>query len=114
MKLNNCCNTMSLKLIKRIYQSNADIFDVKQCPHCHVYWLYRRLEENWWDNIQLKEDEYEEWYLPLDENELEQVYEMDLSDIGYRTGFTHIKTTVPLNNSDEWKKLKTPLEKPRT
>ncbi|MHA2937355.1 hypothetical protein ACXJY6_03555 [Vibrio sp. RC27] len=112
MKLNNCCNTNTLKLVRRIYKSNADKFDVKQCPDCHIYWLYRYREENWWNNLQLKENEHEEWYVPLTECELEKVYKMDLSNIGYRSGFTHIRTTVPLASSAEWKRLKTPVEKP--
>ncbi len=112
MKLNDCCNTTSLKLVKRVYQSNADIFDVKQCPECQIYWLYRNREKDWWDNVQLKQNEYEAWYVPLAEEELAQVYEMDLSNIGYRDGFTHIRTTVPLSGSSEWEKLKVPVEPP--
>ena len=110
MELVDCCTTSSLKLIKRVYQSNADVFDVKQCPSCQNYWLYRYLEENWWDNLQLKQNEYEAWYIPLVEAELDQVYEMNLSKIEYRDGFTHIRTTVPLASSSEWKKLKIPTE----
>lgn len=110
MKLNDCCITTSLELIKRIYQSNADIFDIKQCPLCCSYWLYRYREENWWDNIQLKENEYEEWYVPVLEQELPRLYQMDLSSIQYREGFTHIRTTAPLLDSSEWKKLKIPVE----
>jgi hypothetical protein len=113
MELLDCCNTASLKLIKRVYQTNADIFDVKQCPSCQTYWLYRCLEENWWDNLQLNQNEYEAWYVPLEESELDQVYEMDLSKIEYREGFTHIRTTVPLFGSSEWKKLRVPKERSR-
>lgn len=112
MNIIDCCDTGTLALVKRIYQSNADQYDLKQCPNCQRYWLYRYLEENCWDNLQLDQSECEEWYIPLEEDELEQVNQMALSKVGSRDGYMHIKKVIPVTSSDDWKRLRTPLEKP--
>ncbi|MFM2480820.1 hypothetical protein [Celerinatantimonas sp. YJH-8] len=110
MKLNHCCDTSALQLIKRVYESNADVFEVLQCPDCHGYWLYRYLEKNWFNNLQLKENEYEAWFIPLKAEELAQIYAMQLSHIQNRAGYMHITTIAPLTKSVEWARLLTPLE----
>lgn len=112
MNIIDCCDTGTLVLVKRIYQSNADQYDLKQCPDCRRHWLYRYLEDNWWDNLQLNQNDCEEWYIPLEDDELEQVSQMELSKIGSRDGYMHIKKVIPTISSDDWKRLRIPAEKP--
>jgi len=109
MELHECCSTLSLKTVKRFYESNSDIFEVMQCAHCQKYWLYRHREPDWWDNCMLQFSEYEAWYIPLQEEELPKVYAMDFSGIGYRDGYTHVNTEVPVSDSPIWNRIKTPL-----
>ena len=107
MKLKECCNTDSLTLVRRVYESNADVFDVKKCPHCQTFWLYRYLEENWWENLQMKFEEFEEWYCRLSSNDLDAVEAMNLSDLSHGQEIVYVKTQSSLS-AEEWQRMCTP------
>jgi len=102
IKLNNCCHTDTLSKVKEVYQSNADEFTLYQCSQCKKHWLYRKLETAWMDNIRMKADEYEAWYIGIGEEDLDKVYALDFDAILMTHGYLHL-TTMDSAHTSHWK-----------
>ena len=105
IKLNNCCHTDTLTKVKEVYRSNSDEFTLYQCDTCKKFWLYRKLEANWRNNILLKEDEYEAWYIGILEEDLEKVYKLEFDTILMTHGYLYLSTMNALETS-YWKQIR--------
>ena len=105
IKLSECCATSSLDKVKELYHSNTDEFTLYQCSKCKKYWLYRKLEENWKNNILLHEDEYEAWFIGILEEYLDKVYKLEFKDILLTHGYLYLSTTNEAKKS-YWKDIK--------
>jgi hypothetical protein len=102
IKLNKCCNTDTFTKVKEIYHSNADEFTLYQCSKCEKFWLYRKLETGWMDNIRMKTDEYEEWYIGILEEDLDKVHQLDFDAIGMTHGYLYF-STIDQTQISNWK-----------
>ena len=105
LKLNNCCHTNTLTKVKEIYRSNADEFTLYQCRKCDKFWLYRKLETAWMDNIRMKTDEYEVWYIGVLEEDLDKVYKLEFDTILMTHGYLYLSTMNDTQTS-YWKHIK--------
>ncbi len=101
MQLNKCCNSENLKKIKDIHHSNSDDVILYQCPRCKNYWLYKLLELDWLNNVMLREDEKEIWYICIAEEDLNYVYTCELEKINKYIDFKYISS---IYNTD-WQKI---------
>ena len=105
IKLNKCCHTDILSKVKEVYHSNADEFTLYQCSGCKQYWLYRKLEENWVDNLRFGLDEYEVWYIGILEEDLDKVYALEFDAILLTHGYLHLSTMDDAQTT-YWKQIK--------
>ena len=105
IKLNNCCHTDSLIKTNEIYRSNADEFTLYQCNACKKFWLYRKLETEWMNNLFLQEDAYEAWYIGILEEDLEKVYNMEFDAIHMTHGYLYL-STMNVTEASHWKHIK--------
>lgn len=105
MKLNDCCHTDSLNTVKKIYQSNSDLFEIKQCVTCAQYWLYRYLEDGWLSNVQLGESEYEAWYIGVLDDELQDACNMAFDNLSTTSDFLYLSSKVFNEKISDWKKV---------
>ncbi len=105
IKLNRCCNTDTLTKVKEIYHSNSDEFILHQCNRCQKFWLYRKLEEAWKNNILLQEDEYEVWYIGITKEDVEKACSLDFDAIVMTHGYLYISTTDSVKRSC-WRKIR--------
>ena len=105
IKLNKCCHTNTLTKVKEIYHSNVDEFILYQCSKCKKFWLYRKLEINWVDNLRFGWEEYEAWYIGIIDEDIEKVYALDFESILLRHGYLHLSTMDNAQTS-YWKHIK--------
>ena len=105
IKLNKCCHTDTLTRVKEIYRSNADEFTLYQCNTCKKFWLYRKLETEWKNNILLQEDAYEAWYIGILEEDLEKVYNLEFDAILMTHGYLYLSTMNAVETS-YWKDIR--------
>ncbi|HIP27705.1 MAG TPA: hypothetical protein EYG82_00850 [Sulfurovum sp.] len=96
---------IKLNKVKEIYLSNVDEFTLYQCQTCREYWLYRKLEENWVDNLRFGFNEYESWYIGIAKEDLDKVVALEFDKILLTHGYLHLSTTDELEGSN-WKKIK--------
>lgn len=89
---NNCCNTDTLSEIKVLFHSNVDHLVLMQCPHCQTYWLYRHHEPDWWNNMMLKENNYEAWYLRISDEYLPHVEDLNFDVLKYFANYLYVST----------------------
>ncbi len=105
IKLNKCCRTDLLSRVKEIYRSNSDEFTLYQCNACKKFWLYRKLETEWKNNILLQEDAYEVWYIGIVKEDVEKVCSLDFDAIVMTHGYLYISTTDSTKRSC-WRKMR--------
>ena len=89
---NNCCKTHELEKIEELYISNVDEFTLYKCPNCQADWLYRKIEENWMDNLRFKEEEYEAWYIKIAPVDLEKVLRLEFEKMLFNAPSVYIST----------------------
>lgn len=89
---NNCCHTETLEKIKILFQDNDEEYILNKCNSCQTNWLYKRVEENWMNNHLLQENEYEAWYIKIDENQLKDVEKLKFSVLQYNANYVYINT----------------------
>lgn len=92
-KLSACCSVSTLEKIDTIFESNSDEFVLYRCCVCQHYWLYHKHEDNWMDNFRFGWDEYQEWYIGIEEDDLPKVYEKKFSEITELHGLVYNDTT---------------------
>ena len=105
IKLNKCCHTDTLAKVKEVYRSNVDEFTLYQCSKCKKYWLCRKLEVKWVDNLRFGLDEYEAWYIGILEEDLDKVYKLEFDTILMTHGYLYLATMNDAQTS-YWKHIK--------
>ncbi|MFA6145010.1 MAG: hypothetical protein WC691_09415 [Sulfuricurvum sp.] len=95
---NNCCNSDNLNEIKVLFHSNIDHLVLMQCPECQSHWLYRHHEPDWMNNLMLRENDYEAWYLRIDDEYLHHVEELNFDELKYCANYLYVSTAKhPVN-----------------
>lgn len=89
---NNCCNTDTLSEIKILFHSNIDHLVLMQCPDCQTHWLYRHHEPDWMNNLMLKENNYEAWYLRIEDKYLSHVEALNFDILQYCANYLYLST----------------------
>lgn len=103
IKLNKCCNTNTFTKVKEVYRSNVDEFILYQCTKCEKFWLYRKLEFNYVDNLRFDLNEYEAWYIGVDQKDLEKVYALEFDKILLTHGYLHLST---VDENRDWQRIR--------
>jgi hypothetical protein len=62
----DCCDTVSLRPVLVLYESNHDLEALKICAACHAYWFYRFSEYVDWSG---GDDDLTSWYTRLSAEE---------------------------------------------
>lgn len=89
---NNCCTVETLKKCKLLFQNNSEQYVLYQCRQCQTYWLYKKLEEKWFDNLQLKEHEYEAWYIKIASQDMPYVLKLEFDKMFFTDNYLYIAT----------------------
>lgn len=93
MDLNhNCCNSDTLSESRVLFHSNVDHLVLMQCPDCQTHWLYRHHEPDWWNNMMLNENNYEAWYLRIQDEYLSHAEALDFSILRYCADYLYVST----------------------
>lgn len=95
---NNCCKTHTLKKVKELYTSNVDEFTLYKCPDCQADWLYRKIEENWMDNLRFDWNDYEAWYIKIAKEDLEKVLRLEFEKILFNANAIYISSDGKIPN----------------
>ena len=99
MNLNsNCCKTHTLKKVKELYRSNVDEFTLYKCPDCQADWLYRKIEENWMDNLRFGWNDYEAWYIKIVKDDLKKVLRLEFEKILFNVNAIYISSNGKIPN----------------
>lgn len=89
---NNCCYTGKLNELKVLFHSNLDHLVLMQCPDCHTYWLYRHYESDWMNNLMLRENNYEAWYLHIPDEYVQHAEELNFDMLKYFANYLYVST----------------------
>ena len=93
IKLNtDCCSIASLEKIKLLFQDNVEEYTLYKCSKCQVHWLYKEVEKQWVNNIQLQEHEYSAWYVRIAERDLQHVLNLEFGKILFNGNYLYIST----------------------
>ena len=95
---NGCCDTDSLTLIKELYHSNVDDFNLYQCPECKGHWLHRKIEHNWVDNMRFNENDWEAWYVKIEDQDLPNVMEGQFDEVLFNGTYLYLSTEHKIPN----------------
>jgi len=95
---NNCCKTYTLKKVKELYRLNVDEFTLYKCPDFQADWLYRKIEENWMDNLRFGWNDYESWYIKIAKEDLDKVLHLEFEKIVFNANAIYISSDGKIPN----------------
>ncbi len=105
MDLNsNCCSIGTLEKLKLLYRDNVEEYTLYQCVKCQRHWLYKKLEEDWHNNILLHENNYKAWYIRVATEDLQYVLNLAFDQMFWTSDYVYISTSeskITLGNKAE-------------